>query len=520
MRTDPRTLNGTSFDLLVTGGGVQGAAIAREAAMRGVRTLLVEKRDFAVGTSSRSSRLVHGGLRYLQQGNVSLVREALHERERLLRLAPHLVRPLPVLLPFYPDSGGSRLLSWIGVHAYSWLAGRSTMPGPRRLSAKDALLAFPGLRSRDLRGAVMYHDAATVDARVTLANVLAAARAGCAVANHCELRGQDATGALRLLDHASGAEIAVRATHVVNAAGPRADAVRRLFGLEGDDLVRASRGSHLILAPRAGETSLAAFLPDKRIQFVVPHEDGTLTGTTDVYEDATETDPTVPQDDVRYLLDALRYLLDPAPTVADVRFAYCGWRSLPRQKGPAGALNREAFLVAERIAQGTLHTAVGGKLTTHRAFAERVVEQVFGFAGASSPTRTTSLPGGEGAVEPGSPLWRRHGSEATRVLLAPKGERGANEPLCPHRPFVVAEVFHAVRELAALRFSDLMLRRLVHSQGPCLANECLRTAHALFLRAGGHSSDTDFDNAADALRREVAQLTGGLVTAPEGAVTK
>ena len=141
MRTDPRELNGKTFDLLVVGGGIQGAAIAREAAMRGLSTLLVEARDFAIGTSSRSSRLVHGGLRYLQQAHFSLVREALHERERLLRLAPHLVRPLPVLLPFYPDSGGSRFLAWLGVHAYSWLSGRSTMPSPRRMSGKQAFLA-------------------------------------------------------------------------------------------------------------------------------------------------------------------------------------------------------------------------------------------------------------------------------------------------------------------------------------------------------------------------------------------
>lgn len=520
MRTDPRTLDGKSFDLLVVGGGVQGAAIAREAAMRGVRTLLVEKRDFAVGTSSRSSRLVHGGLRYLQQGNVSLVREALHERERLLRLSPHLVRPLPVLLPFYPDSGGSRLLSWLGVHAYSWLSGRSTMPGPRRLSAKEAVAAFPGLRARDLRGAVMYHDAATVDARITLANVLAAARAGAAVANHCELLGQDAKGSLRLVDHATGSEVSVRAAHVVNAAGPRADAVRRLLGLEGHDLVRASRGSHLVLDPRAGETSLAAFLPDKRIQFVVPHEDGTLTGTTDVDDDATEADPTVPQDDVRYLLDALGWLLDPAPTRADVRFAYCGWRSLPARKGPAGALNREAFLVPERIAAGTLHTAVGGKLTTHRAFAERVVEQVLGLSGRDSPTRTTPLPGGEGAREPGSALWRRHGSECVRILAIAARDAATGAQLCPHRPFLVAEAVHAVRELAAVRFSDLMLRRLVHSQGPCMQRECLRAAHAVFVDAGGHRADSDFDAAATALHFEVDRLTGGLVTAREGAAAR
>jgi glycerol-3-phosphate dehydrogenase len=511
VRTDPRELNGKTFDLLVVGGGIQGAAIAREAAMRGLSTLLVEARDFAIGTSSRSSRLVHGGLRYLQQAHFSLVREALHERERLLRLAPHLVRPLPVLLPFYPDSGGSRFLAWLGVHAYSWLSGRSTMPSPRRMSGKQALAAFPGLRSRGLRGAVQYYDAATSDARLTLANVVAAVEAGARVSNHCELLGATPDGALQLRDGVTGAEVVVRSKHVVNAGGPRADAVRRLFALEGSNLVRTSRGSHLILDARPGETSLAAFLPDRRIQFVVPHQDGTVTGTTDIDEDVTEADPTVPEADLRYLLEALGYLLDPAPTVGDVRFAYCGWRSLPAGRGPAGALNREAFLVRESVTSGELHTAVGGKLTTHRAFAERSIAQIFGIRGDDSPTRTTALPGGDGARDVRDPLWWRHGSRAPQLRELARREPHWLEPLCAHRPLLAVEAIYALRELAAVTFSDLMLRRLVHLQGPCMRRECLRRAHDLFVMERGTAIDGVFDAAASLLEREVAHLTGGLV---------
>ncbi len=511
LRTDPRQLEGRFYDLVVVGGGIQGAAIAREAACRGIATLLVEKTDFAVGTSSRSSRLVHGGLRYLQQGNVALVKEALHERERLLRLSPHLVRPLPVVLPFYPDSGGSRFVSWIGVRAYSWLAGRSTMPGPRRLSASEAAAAFPGLRTKGLLGGVQYFDAATNDARLTLANVVAAHRAGAVISNHCELLGVRADGALRLRDGLTGAEIAVRAKEIVNAAGPRADSVRRLFGTQGKNLVRTSRGTHLILDPRQGETSLAAFLPDKRIQFVVPHADGTLCGTTDVYEDATAEEPTVNKDDLRYLLDALAYLLDPAPTVADVRFAYSGWRSLPAQKGPSGAIHREAFLVREATSAGGLHTVVGGKLTTHRAFAERAVAQVFGIDGVDSRTRKEPLPGGEGAREPMDPLWWRHGSDAPRVRGIAQRDSNLLRPICPHRPFLAVEAAHALRHLAACTFSDLMLRRLVHSQGPCMRPECLAVAHGIYLRERVGDFDSDFVAATAALRAEVEHLAGGVL---------
>jgi glycerol-3-phosphate dehydrogenase len=510
IRTDPQTLNGRKFDLVVVGGGIQGAAIAREAASQKIQTLLIEASDFAAGTSSRSSRLIHGGLRYLREGHIHLVREALHERERLLRLSPHLVRPVPMLMPFFNDGGGSRLLSFFGVHAYSLLAGRSTMPRPSSLSASAAAAAFPGLRTRGLRSAMKFYDATTSDGRLTLANVDAAARAGAAIVNHCALTGLAADGSLRLLDRLTSAEIKVHAKQVVNAAGPRADAVRRLLGHGSEDLVRTSRGSHLVLAPRAGELALAGFLPDKRIQFVIPHHDGTICGTTDVDEALTEDEPTVPSADARYLLDALGWLLDPSPQRSDVKFAYCGWRSLPARKGPPGALNREAFLVHEGLPNGELHTIVGGKLTTHRSLAERSVQQIFAIEPRTSPTRKQGLPGGDGPREVLDPLWWRHGSEAAALHALAATEPRLREPLCSHRPFLCVEAVHALREQGAVTFADLMLRRLWHTQGPCLREECLVAAHELFLRERRWSIDDDFACAALSLREEIARVTGSL----------
>lgn len=510
VRSDPQTLNGRSYDLVVIGGGIQGAAIAREAALRRVAVLLVEAHDFAAGTSSRSSRLVHGGLRYLREGHVALVREALHERERLLRLSPHLVRPVPMLMPFFADGGGSRFVSWLGVHAYSFLAGRSTMPRPSSLSAKAAATAFPGLRTRGLRGALQFYDAATMDGRLTLANVLDASRAGATIVNHCALAGLAPDGALRLVDQWTSREITVRGKHVVNAAGPRADAVRKLLGHGAEDLVRTSRGSHLVLPPRSGELALAAFLPDQRIQFVIPHQDGTICGTTDVDDPEADTEPTVPAADVDYLLKALGWLLDPAPRRSDATFAWCGMRSLPAKKGPPGALNREAFLVAESLPNGTLHTIVGGKLTTHRSLAERALHQIFGAAPADSPTRQRSLPGGDGPREVLDPLWWRYGSEAPQVHALAAQDAALREPLCEHRPFLGVEVVHALRHLGAVTFADLMLRRLWHTQGPCMREACLQRAHALFLQQRQWSVDDDGAAAIAALRREVAQLTGGI----------
>ncbi len=506
LRSDPRELDRTNHDLVVVGAGIQGAAIAREAAERGIAVVLVDSRDVAAGTSSRSSRLVHGGLRYLKHGHYGLVREALHERERLLRSCPHLVRPLPMVMPFFRDGGGSPLTMRLGTWLYGRLAGRSTLPRARRLTARDAAAAFPGLRTEGLREAILFFDAATQDTRLTVANALAAKKAGAHVLTHCAVVGGGGDG-LYLVDNLTGSTVVLRAHHVVNATGPRADDLRRAMRVSGAPLVHTTRGSHLVLAPRSGETALAAFLPDGRIQFVIPHRDGTLCGTTDFDDELPGDETGPPPADVDYLLDALRFLMDPAPQRGDVRFAYAGWRSLPTGAGPSGAKNREAFVVAEGIPLGTLHTIVGGKLTTHRSFAERVIAAIFPTDGPS-PTRTRPLPGGEGPREVTDELWWRHGGRVSLVRDLCDEDTTWRERLCPHRPFLAAELVHALRHDGAVTFADAMLRRLVHSQGPCLEKSCLRNAHTLFLRERRWTVDFDADAAIAALEHEVAVMRG------------
>jgi glycerol-3-phosphate dehydrogenase len=505
LRVDPSRLHGREVDLLVIGGGIQGAAIAREAAVRGLTPLLVESVDYASGTSSRSSRLVHGGVRYLQQGHISLVREALHERERLLRAAPHLVRPLPVLMPFFRDGGRSPFLLKTGLRIYSWLAGSSTLPKPDSVGADDCLRLFPGLRTRGLRGGALYFDAATQDAALALAVLEGAAAAGALLANHVEVVGlRDSS--VRLVDRISGNDIAVRAARIVNAAGPQVDHVRRALGIAGDDLVRTSRGSHLVLAARDCETSLAAFLPDGRIQFVIPHPNGTLCGTTDVEEPVAD-EPTVPAADVDYLLGALAHLLEEPPGRADIAFAYCGWRSLPARSGPPGALNREAFTVEEACAAGPVHSVVGGKLTTHRSFAERVLRSLSGDR-SPSPTRDQPLPGGDGPREPADPLWWRHGSRAPLVRALAGNARALLEPICPHRPFLAVEAVHAMRARGAVTFTDLALRRLLDVRGPCLAEPCVRALHDLYAAECPRAVMPDFARDRDELVAAVARVVG------------
>lgn len=482
--------------------------MAREASLRGLSTLLLDARDVAAGTSSRSSRLVHGGLRYLRNGHFALVKEALHERERLLRLAPHLVRPLPMLMPFYPDSGVARWQMRLGTWLYARFSGRSTLPGPRHVAAADAARAFPGLRTRGLKSAIQFFDARTQDARLTLANVVAAVEAGCRFVNHAEVLCSTDQG-LQVLDAIAGVTFTVRSKLVINAAGPSVDRVRRHCQAGDKDLVRLSRGSHLVLPARAGELALTAFLPDQRIQFVIPHDGGTLCGTTDVDDELTGDELAPPTADLDYLQEALGLVLDPPPKRDDVHFAYAGWRALPRAAGPPGKLNREAFLVAERIPSGQMHTVIGGKLTTHRAFAERSIANLFGLSG-SSRTRTTVLPGGDGPREVEDPLWWRHGSRVQQIRSLPLQRAQMMEPLCAHRPFVVGELVHALHNLGAVTFADLMLRRLVHVLGPCVHEACLRQAHAWFVRERRWPVDEDVVAAMTSVRAGVLELSGDL----------
>ncbi len=487
MRCDPMVLADRTFDLCVIGGGIQGLAIAREAARRGLTTALVEREDFAAGTSSRSSRLIHGGVRYLEHGHFALLREALAERERLLRQVPHLVRPLPMLMPYFAGAGKARWQLRTGLWIYQLLAGRSTLPAPRYHPPAACQRLFPGLRAHGLRGGTLYFDAATQDARLTLAVAEAAAEAGALLCNHCAVTGARDSHLL-VHDRLGGREIRLRARILVNAAGPQADAVRRSLGIEGRDLIRTSRGAHLVLPPREAETALAAFLPDGRVQFVIPHTHGTLCGTTEVEEPAVG-EPAVHAADVDYLLQALGQLLEEPPDRAAIRYAYSGWRSLPAGRGSAGALNREAFSVAEESAAGTVHTLVGGKLTTHRAFAERTVARLFALSG-NSPTRDEPLPGGAGAREVDAPLWWRFGSRHGAVAALADGRPELQQPLCPHRDLQRVELVHAVRVQGARTFADVVLRRLVHDQGPCLEPSCLRALFALYQREVPHAGDS------------------------------
>ncbi|MDQ2931577.1 MAG: glycerol-3-phosphate dehydrogenase/oxidase, partial [Gemmatimonadota bacterium] len=318
------------FDVLVVGGGITGVGVARDAALRGLNVALVERDDFASGTSSRSSRLVHGGLRYLEHGHLHLVFESSLERRRLLDLAPHLVRPLEFTWPVYE---GSRVPRWklgAGLFLYDLLALFRNVAPHRRLDPDEVIAHEPKLLADGLTGGASYYDAATDDARLTLATALGAREAGATVANHAgvrrltSLRGR--TDGAVVADAITGAETTIRARVVVNAAGPWSDEIRRLDEPGAPAALHGTKGVH-ITVPRGrvgNHAALTLLSPvDGRVMFILPGDTHTIIGTTDTETTATPDDVRASRTDVAYLLDAANHFFPSARLTADD--VVCAW---------------------------------------------------------------------------------------------------------------------------------------------------------------------------------------------------
>lgn len=475
-----------TFDLLVIGGGASGAGVALDAVTRGLSVALVERDDFASGTSSRSTKLVHGGVRYLEAAvtrldlaQFRLVREALAERATLLSIAPHLVRPLRTVVPAY--SWWQVWVYRVGLWLYDRAAGKAAIRRSRFMSRTTMLRAFPRLRRDGLKGGVAYWDGQFDDARMAITLLATAARAGAVVANRVEVTGLTRhagrlTGA-KLRDRVSGREFAVRARAVVNATGPGSDVLRRMEDAQATDRIAASRGTHLALdgcwAP-AGAGLLVPRTSDDRVLFLLPWQGGTLAGTTDVA--AVATDAPEPTDaEIDYLLGQLGEWLQPAPTRADIRAQWAGLRPLIAEQTTSTArIVREHHV---EVGPAGLVSIAGGKWTTYRLMAEETVDRVIETAGldATGPCRTRALPllGAEG-YHPGlvRELAARHGldDDVARYLARAYGgqaeqvlqQAGADghERLLAGHPYLLAEVAWARDQEMALSVEDVLARRL------------------------------------------------------------
>jgi glycerol-3-phosphate dehydrogenase len=472
-------LAGEPFDVLVVGGGITGSGVALDAATRGLRVALVERDDFASGTSSKSSKLVHGGLRYLQQREFTLVYEALAERQIVLGNAPHLVHVLPFLVPILARDGiiDRRIARLLGtaMWMYDLTGGLRIRKVHQRIGKEDALGHMPTLRASNLAGGYLFYDAQTDDARLTLTVARTAAAHGAVIVNHAsvaELR-KDADGRVsgaRVV--ADGDEVEVRARCVVNAAGVWADDVRALDEGAHPSSIRPAKGVHVTLPWSKIRNDIAAIVPvraDRRSVFVVPWGDFTYVGTTDTDYDGPIDDPQCDASDIEYLLGALNGVLEEPVTTDDVVGTWAGLRPLLRTASSARTadLSRRHGV---RVSDSGVITITGGKLTTYRRMAADTVDQVerrLGTGHTRSRTKKLPLLGGDGyeAAAPSNEpslhehLGGRYGTEADAVLALVDDDPALGEPLVPGLPYVRAEAVYAVREEMARTLDDVLSRR-------------------------------------------------------------
>lgn len=382
----------TPIDLLILGGGIVGTGVARDAAMRGLAVTLLESHRLGWGTSSRSSRLIHGGIRYLELGDIALVREALHERATLLRIAPRLVRPAPFLFVLDRGEAWQWFRVGVGVLLYRLLAGRHALGSHHPLGRRALVRREPMLAAAPLIGGALYQDARGDDVGLVHANGAAAAAAGARILEDSRARiGVDAAGVTAMLP--DGAVLRARA--LVLALGPWTDEVRAEIGLPDRDLVGGTKGIHITFSDRRLplRTAIALRHPeDRRVMFCVPEpEHGrVLVGTTDTETDESPDHLTVGSDDVAYLLRAVRHLFPNLDlTEDDIEDRWAGLRPLLQQQGTASSRSREHAIIRE----GCVLTVAGGKLTTYRAMAEETVDLVGRILGRElPPCRTAAVP--------------------------------------------------------------------------------------------------------------------------------
>ncbi|MGZ4843324.1 MAG: FAD-dependent oxidoreductase, partial [Candidatus Angelobacter sp.] len=489
-----------SFDVLVIGGGINGVAIARECAQWSKRTLLVEQNDFSSGTTSRSTRIIHGGLRYLEHAEIGLVRESLRERERLLAQSPHLVRPLQFLLAL-PKKSHSMLRSSLSIRTGLWLYHR--WAGGKRAST-GGLTAFERqLDNGNDWSIYSYEDAQCEFPERLVAEWLAeSVAAGAVVCNHTKLleisRNNGRVTGARLRDLISGQEYAVRATHIVNATGPWADAVIGASGIATPRMIGGVRGSHLVLPKFTGAPQQAIYTEgiDGRPIFVIPWNEQFLVGTSEVADSNIPDNPQPSAQERDYLFQSFARLFPHSGLApADIRYAFAGIRPLPFAPGKPSSSVTRRHVLHDHTGEGAagLISVIGGKLTTAASLARDVVRKLG--VDIPEPVNVFASPGDEEDVESTVRQWARlvackakipegcaeaiaewHGRHALAIAHAASLDERLREPLCPHSCHLVAEAVEAVAHEAAVTLGDILLRRVPVALGACWSDDCSREA--------------------------------------------
>ncbi|QKZ12023.1 glycerol-3-phosphate dehydrogenase/oxidase [Spirosoma sp. KUDC1026] len=474
------------FDVCIIGAGSSGAGAALDAALRGYRVALIDRGDFAGETSSRSTKLIHGGVRYLEQAIKKLdlaqlrqVRHGLAERRTVIRNAPHLAHPLSLLTPVFSFFEGVYIT--IGLRLYDFFARHDTFPKGRWLSKKEAMAQMPTL-THNMHSAVQYYDGQLNDARYALALAHSAAEGGAAVATYINVTGFERNGnrlmAAKVEDVLTGTSFSIKSRLFLNCTGPYADAIRLMANPKIEPRIRPSKGVHITLPREVLQSDSAMLIPktaDGRVVFAIPFEDKVFVGTTDDdYADGTR-EPTLEPDEIRYLLDTLRPYVANVPDASEVQAGFGGIRPLiVSNRANTKALLRDHEV--EEDPESGLLSLLGGKWTTYRLMAQDAVDRVAERLNsqARSETATHYLVGGENyrfddwhtlqATYQLSPdvcqhLMQTYGNRAERVARLIRENSEWAERLCTEQPYILAEVIYQVREEMAVTIRDVLARR-------------------------------------------------------------
>ena len=454
---------GMVWDMIVIGGGATGLGIAVDAAARGYHTLLLEQRDFASGTSSRSTKLIHGGVRYLQQGNLSLVQESLRERGLLMKNAPHLVHNLSFIVPLYDWWEGP--FYGAGLKLYDLLAGKLGIGPSRHLDREETLTLLPTIEPTGLRGGIIYHDGQFDDARLAISLARTLEDLGGVPLNYLEVTALEKSAGriagVTALDRESGREHCLRGRAVINATGVYCDAIRKLDDPDADSIVTPSQGIHLVLERSflGGESAIMVpHTDDGRVLFAVPWYDRVLIGTTDTLVTSISMEPRPLAEEIEFLLEHAGRYLTRHPGRSDIKSAFAGLRPLLRGSGQkeTALLSRDHAIL---VGNSGLVTISGGKWTTYRKMAEDAVDQAESVAGLTArPSITAQLPIRGWQETPENGPWSMYGADSVRLTELAE-EPSGNELLHPQLPYRVCQVIWAVRHEYARTVEDVLARR-------------------------------------------------------------
>lgn len=473
-------LDGEHFDIAVIGGGIIGAGIARDAALRGLRVVLFEKRDFGSGTTAGSTRLIHGGLRYLQLLDFRLVRMDLRERETLLRIAPHLVKPLEFIVPFYRSSFFYRWKMKFGMTIYDLLSYDKSLPRHRFLTPAELKKIEPNLRQQGLQGAAVYFDAqANSPERLCLENIIDAHEHGAQTFSYAEvtgaLRSGDAINGLRVRDLLSDdrAEVSIKSRLVINASGAWFDRVAgRLTDDDGPTQIRTTKGIHITCPPVTNRAIVVFSAVDDRLMFVIPWLGYSWIGTTDTDYTGDPATAHATFADVEYVSRSVTPYF-PTLDTTHIYFGNAGVRALVKEEGSESSVSRSHRIAHGRAGAENLISVLGGKITGYRAIAEEAVDAVCAKlkVNAVSSTAVTALPGARPEAqapaisssglsdETVTHLSNLYGNRASEVIKLAAASEHLREPLSPYAPDVAAQVVFAARTEQCMRLVDFLLRR-------------------------------------------------------------